>query len=948
MSLSESDVREHLEHVNEGELDLMMGLLINAYNSRLIATVSAVSPEWLVAVENLYFMLDTPGYGFLTQDEILCLYLALLGEEISGLVTATVTANISRFMLSFAVHEGIISIRRFKDYFVKSALTVPKIQAIHKRCAALIKRVKAGQTQKGLDTSTMNGMPRIWEQAISNGQAVIAEKFPLLPQPSELLVFLLIDSHGLRLSLGAPEKLWQLALLLYREYAFAVGHISPEKGEDGIVKDPVFLQIHASLTAYQELLTELLAQVSESEIDVSSPSNAPTAIPSSETAAAVTEGSLPVQGDANAASALPPGEYELRPPDMASEALVALVAPMAEAEVTTPHVTAAAARSLLRRHRGLDMLVHNAEWQDLRAGQWHLWQSVLVPAGASAVVIPSFDPQPESETMQVPSSWVGAFPSHQSVGLIQSQRQEMDVAGSAPVQDEGNINVHHHEHRHGNSASQWNAIDSGEAKDGDKDHERIPGQGQARRGAGARSQAEPDTTDLATQLSQTVDEATLEKALFDIRQRKNSSTVDAAAMHDWEDMQRQLDRQRSSTPVIKVRLGEEDENNNNNHNHNHNGEGDGDGDNSLWERESTQSIRSGRSLIPRSTSTPPFVAPPPPPLTARHLPGDFKEALQASFASSMAARNIAKVTDMPPSLSLTPANGRQGSESATPRDSVTSLSIFDGKWTQMPPKAVSRQQLGQSASSSTAQSAQSGIYPPHSQHARNLSEDSTRSFTSSLGRRSPSPVSMVPIWQIPHKREVQTVTAADKDTHKDEKAGSSVSVNQSQSNLLSTSSHVFSSSSTSTGSAVRGRGNSSSSRPSPEGGPHLSEVSSLTAPSSLEGTPARSTPQVPMPAPPSSNRPPTNPPQSTYQAILDKRAKQAQAHHGKGNQIATGGGSNQHGRPESKGKRGESSPVRKPWEPKKGVLSPRRTQPGMASNASLSSRVRRNQVVTGS
>jgi hypothetical protein len=58
----ESLIKNHTEK----ELDLMLGLLINEHNR--VYVDRGCSLKWLQIVEQLFFMLDVSGYGFITVD----------------------------------------------------------------------------------------------------------------------------------------------------------------------------------------------------------------------------------------------------------------------------------------------------------------------------------------------------------------------------------------------------------------------------------------------------------------------------------------------------------------------------------------------------------------------------------------------------------------------------------------------------------------------------------------------------------------------------------------------------------------------------------------------------------------------------------------------------------------------------------------------------------------
>lgn len=58
----ESLIRNH----SEKDLDLMLGLLINEHNR--VYVEKGCSLKWLQIVEQLFFMLDVAGFGFITVD----------------------------------------------------------------------------------------------------------------------------------------------------------------------------------------------------------------------------------------------------------------------------------------------------------------------------------------------------------------------------------------------------------------------------------------------------------------------------------------------------------------------------------------------------------------------------------------------------------------------------------------------------------------------------------------------------------------------------------------------------------------------------------------------------------------------------------------------------------------------------------------------------------------
>lgn len=124
--LTEIEFTKILSGHSETELDMMLGLLINEQNRNYVD--KGCSLRWLQLVEQLFFMLDSNGNGFITADDVHFFIISLLGDDAASLTPEQLLFRTYEFMKEVGPYEGVISLKRFKEFFLKNQIDY---KAIH-------------------------------------------------------------------------------------------------------------------------------------------------------------------------------------------------------------------------------------------------------------------------------------------------------------------------------------------------------------------------------------------------------------------------------------------------------------------------------------------------------------------------------------------------------------------------------------------------------------------------------------------------------------------------------------------------------------------------------------------------------------------------------------------------------------------------------------------------
>lgn len=268
--ISKKYLQSLLQNKTELELLGMLGLLVRENNYALLK--AGHSPEWCKGIENLFWMLDDNGGGYATQDEIVFLLLAIIGnptleDPTSNVVTvATVQQHTFHLMKEFEAKNGIVTLSRFKSYFHRNQLD---LDAVHRSITSLSNLLGCISSKKPLspdyEKARFEGqstvVPKLWEQAIYQAIDYIHESFTNHEDVNAwgVVDFLGADAYEVRFGFNSEKPYWKLSLLLFKEFTLLYGYVSPiEYTKDSIFNDQNFMLIQQTLRFYDELLTEIL------------------------------------------------------------------------------------------------------------------------------------------------------------------------------------------------------------------------------------------------------------------------------------------------------------------------------------------------------------------------------------------------------------------------------------------------------------------------------------------------------------------------------------------------------------------------------------------------------------------------------------------------------------------------------------------------------------------
>jgi hypothetical protein len=194
---------EFVSILKSKDLDLMMGILINEHNRTLEDRGRKI--DWLKAVENLFFILDTCGNGFITMDgtisfcatnslEIHFFIIALLGDEAIHLIPEQLMTRTHDFIKEIGPFEGIVTLKRFKEFFFRNQLDLTTIKST---VQTLESELNQWYQVKSFSADVLEPgcVPKIWHQSILDSKR---EAPDTLRRFVHLEKFLLQESHGCR------------------------------------------------------------------------------------------------------------------------------------------------------------------------------------------------------------------------------------------------------------------------------------------------------------------------------------------------------------------------------------------------------------------------------------------------------------------------------------------------------------------------------------------------------------------------------------------------------------------------------------------------------------------------------------------------------------------------------------------------------------------------------
>ena len=116
-----------LSKYSDHQLDILLGILINHHNIRIKKEWKR-SDEWIKAVEQLFFMLDSESQTVLSVEEIMILVLVVMGDSIKQASPEEILAQTFEFMSEAKSFKGAISLLRFKQYFHSNKLELDSIE----------------------------------------------------------------------------------------------------------------------------------------------------------------------------------------------------------------------------------------------------------------------------------------------------------------------------------------------------------------------------------------------------------------------------------------------------------------------------------------------------------------------------------------------------------------------------------------------------------------------------------------------------------------------------------------------------------------------------------------------------------------------------------------------------------------------------------------------------